>query len=127
MTENIFNNCELLCPAGSFESMKTALHFGADAVYAGGPFMQLRSDNAGFSHEDILKAVDLVHGKGKKLYITVNCFATNNEIDRLSDYARFLCEAGIDGAIVSDLGSVVTMKNAAPDLPVHISTQANIQ
>ncbi len=127
MTENIFKNCELLCPAGSFESMKTALHFGADAVYAGGPFMQLRSDNAGFSHEDILKAVELVHGKGKKLYITVNCFATNNEIDRLSDYARFLCEAGIDGAIVSDLGSVVTMKNAAPDLPVHISTQANIQ
>ena len=127
MSYDKFKDCELLCPAGSFESMKTALHFGADAVYAGGPFMQLRSDNAGFSYEDIIKAVELVHGKGKKLYITVNCFATNNEIDRLSDYAHFLYEAGVDGVIVSDLGSVVTIKSAAPDLPVHISTQANIQ
>ena len=127
ISNNIFENCELLCPAGSFESMKTALHFGADAVYAGGPFMQLRADNAGFSEENIIKAAELVHSKGKKLYITVNCFATNNEIDRLPDYARFLYNAGVDGVIVSDLGSVVTIKNSAPDLPVHISTQANIQ
>lgn len=127
MMNEKFRNCELLCPAGSFESMKTALHFGADAVYAGGPFMQLRSDNAGFSYDDILKAVQLVHDKNKKIYITVNCFATNNEIDRLTDYSRFLYEASVDGVIVSDLGSVVTIKAAAPSLPVHISTQANIQ
>ena len=127
MINNIFNNCELLCPAGSFESMKTALHFGADAVYAGGPLMQLRADNAGFSEDGIIKASELVHSKGKKLYITVNCFATNEEIDRLHDYAKFLYDAKVDGVIVSDLGSVVTIKNAAPDLPVHISTQANIQ
>ncbi|MBR3868559.1 MAG: U32 family peptidase [Clostridia bacterium] len=127
INNNIFENCELLCPAGSFESMKTALHFGADAVYAGGPFMQLRAGNAGFSEENIIKAAELVHGEGKKLYITVNCFATNSEIDRLPDYARFLYETGVDGVIVSDLGSVITIKNAAPDLPVHISTQANIQ
>ena len=124
---NIFKNCELLCPAGSFESMKTALHFGADAVYAGGPLMQLRADNAGFSEDGIIKASELVHSKGKKLYITVNCFATNDEIDKLPDYAKFLYDAKVDGVIVSDLGSVVTIKNAAPDLPVHISTQANIQ
>lgn len=127
MMDSIFNSTELLCPAGSFESLTTALHFGADAVYAGGPFMQLRSENAGFSEENIIKATELVHSKGKKIYITVNCFATNNEIDRLSDYAKFLYEANVDGVIVSDLGSVVTIKNAAPDLPVHISTQANIQ
>ena len=127
MINNIFKNCELLCPAGSFESMKTALHFGADAVYAGGPLMQLRADNAGFSEDGIIKASELVHSKGKKLYITVNCFATNNEIDRLPDYAKFLYDAKVDGVIVSDLGSVVTIKNAAPDLPVHISTQVNIQ
>ncbi len=123
----IFSNCELLCPAGSFESLKTALHFGADAVYAGGPLMQLRSDNAAFSENDIISAVKLVHSKGKKIYITVNCFATNSEIDRLSDYAKFLNNAGVDAVIVSDLGSVITIKNAAPDLPVHISTQANTQ
>lgn len=127
MMDNIFSGTELLCPAGSFESLRTALHFGADAVYAGGPFMQLRSENAGFSEEDIIKAVELVHSQGKKIYITVNCFATNSEIDRLSDYAKFLYGADVDGVIVSDLGSVVTIKSAAPDLPVHISTQANIQ
>ena len=124
---DIFDNCELLCPAGSFESLKTALHFGADAVYAGGPLMQLRSDNAAFSKDDILSAVELVHNKGKKIYVTVNCFATNSEIDQLGDYSKFLNDAGIDAVIVSDLGSIITIKNAAPDLPVHISTQANIQ
>lgn len=125
--DNIFNGTELLCPAGSFESLTTALHFGADAVYCGGPFMQLRSENAGFSEENIIKAAELVHSSGKKIYITVNCFATNSEIERLADYAKFLYEANVDGVIVSDLGSVVTIKNAVPHLPVHISTQANIQ
>ena len=124
---DIFKGCELLCPAGSMESLKTALHFGADAVYAGGPLMQLRSDNAAFTEDDITAAVKLVHDKNKKIYITVNCFATNSEIDRLSDYARFLYSAGVDAVIVSDLGSVATIKSAAPDLAVHISTQANIQ
>lgn len=125
--DSIFTGTELLCPAGSFESLRTALHFGADAVYCGGPFMQLRAENAGFSQDDIIKATQLTHSLGKKIYITVNCFATNGEIDRLADYAKFLYEANVDGVIVSDLGSVVTIKNAAPDLPVHISTQANIQ
>lgn len=127
MTDNIFNGCELLCPAGSFESLKTALHFGADAVYLGGPFMQLRSDSAGFSEENLIKAAELVHSENKKIYVTVNCFAQNQEIDVLGDYAKFLYEQKIDGVIVSDLGAVVTIKNAAPYLPVHISTQANIQ
>lgn len=127
MMDNIFKGTELLCPAGSSESLRTALHFGADAVYCGGPLMQLRAENAGFSHEGITEAAQLVHSYDKKIYITVNCFATNSEIDKLSDYAKFLYETGVDGVIVSDLGSVVTIKNAAPDLPVHISTQANIQ
>lgn len=127
MMDSIFKGTELLCPAGSFESLTTALHFGADAVYCGGPLMQLRAENAGFSHEGIIKAVDLVHGKNKKIYITVNCFATNSEIDNLSEYAKFLFDANVDGVIVSDLGSVATIKKATPYLPVHISTQANIQ
>lgn len=127
MSSAVFHGCELLCPAGSFESLRTALHFGADAVYIGGPFMQLRAENAGFSADDLRKAVRLVHEKGKKIYITVNCFARNDEIERLGDYAKFLYEAGADGAIVSDLGAIVTMKQGSPDLPIHISTQANIQ
>lgn len=127
MSEAVFHGCELLSPAGSFESLKTALHFGADAVYIGGPFMQLRAENTGFSADNLREAVRLVHEQGKKIYITVNCFARNDEIERLGDYAKFLYEAGADAAIVSDLGAIVTMKEAAPDLPVHISTQANIQ
>lgn len=127
MTDSIFTGTELLCPAGSFESLSTALHFGADAVYCGGPLMQLRAENAGFSEADIIRAVDLVHDKGKKIYITVNCFATNNEIDKLSDYAKFLYDADVDGVIVSDLGTIAAIRKATPDLPVHISTQANIQ
>lgn len=125
--QNIFENCELLSPAGSFESLKTALHFGADAVYLGGPFMQLRAQSAGFSENDLIKAVEYVHSKGKKIYVTVNSFAINEEIDKLCDYAGFLYDAAADGVIVSDLGALAEIKSAAPDLPVHISTQANIQ
>lgn len=125
--ENIFSDCELLSPAGSLEGLETALYFGADAVYIGGPFMQLRAENASFSAEDTVKAIGFTHGKGKKIYIAVNCFAQNSEIDKLAHYAKFLYEAGADGVIVSDLGALAVIKSAAPSLPVHISTQANIQ
>ena len=127
MSQEVFNNCELLCPAGSIESLHTAIRFGADAVYCGGPFMQLRAENASFSKEALIEAVEYTHSKNKKLYVTVNSFALNSEIDKLGDYAKFLHEIGVDAAIVSDLGAIVSMKAAAPDFPIHISTQANIQ
>ncbi|MCD7775410.1 MAG: U32 family peptidase [Clostridiales bacterium] len=125
--KNIFKGCELLSPAGSPETLKTALYFGADAVYIGGSFMQMRADIAGFSDEELSNAVELVHSKGKKLYVAANCFARNDEISKLRDYAKFLSFSGVDGVIVSDLGVLAVMKEAAAELPVHISTQANIQ
>ena len=120
-------NVELLAPAGSFESLKTALYFGADAVYCGGPLLQLRASGAGFSFDDLKKAVEYTHERGKKLYVTVNCFAQNEEIEALGDYANTLHSIGVDAVIVSDLGAVSEIKEKCPALPVHISTQANAQ
>ncbi len=120
-------NVELLAPAGSFESLKTALYFGADAVYCGGPLLQLRASGAGFSFESLREAVEYTHERGKKIYVTVNCFAENEEIDQLGDYANTLYNMGVDAIIVSDLGAIAEIKEKCPALPVHISTQANTQ
>ncbi len=117
---------ELLSPAGNMESLNAALYFGADSVYLGGSFLQLRAENASFSNEEIIKAVSLAHGKNKKLYVAVNSFSLNDEIEKVPDYAKFLYDADVDGVIVSDLGVLSEIKAAAPSLPVHISTQANI-
>ncbi|NLA76617.1 MAG: U32 family peptidase [Clostridiales bacterium] len=116
---------ELLAPAGDMECLQTALRFGADAAYIGGSFMQLRADCVAFTDEEIGSAAALMHEHGKKLYVTVNSFAKNGEIELLGDYAKRLYALGADAAIVSDIGALVTMKNAQPELQIHISTQAN--
>lgn len=116
---------ELLAPAGNLDCLKTALRFGADAVYCGGPLLQLRAEKAGFSKEELIFATELVHEKNKKLYVTVNSFTKNSEIEDLKEYARFLRDIKANAVIVSDIGAVRAIKSAAPTLPVHISTQAN--
>ena len=107
------------------ECLRTALRFGADAVYVGGPTLQLRAASAGFSMDDLARAVGLAHALGRRLYVTVNAFPTNSELDALGDYAQGLFALGVDAAIVADLGAVAVMRRAAPGLPIHISTQAN--
>lgn len=116
---------ELLSPAGDLERLETALRFGADAVYCGGPMLQLRSGNVGFTMESLRIGIEKCHEKGKKLYVTVNAFANNTEIDGVADYAKALCDVGADAVIVSDLGLIRTIGKAAPTLPIHVSTQAN--
>lgn len=116
---------ELLAPAGDLERFHTALRFGADAVYAGGPKMQLRAGSVGFTMDDLALAVREAHALNKKLYVTVNAFATNREIDQLPDYAQALHALNVDAVIVSDLGAISTVRRAAPNLNVHVSTQAN--
>jgi len=116
---------ELLSPAGSLESVYTAINFGADAVYMGGSQLQLRADIAGFDHDTLKQAISHVHAAGKKAYITVNCFAKNSEIDTLGAYAKELHSLGADAAIVSDLGAIHTIRSSCPELEVHVSTQAN--
>ena len=119
------NQLELLAPAGDLERLRTALCFGADAVYVGGPQMQLRAGSVGFSMDDLAEAVHEAHALNRRLYVTVNAFASNSEIDALGDYAQALKALGADAVIVSDLGAIAAIRRAAPDLDVHVSTQAN--
>ena len=116
---------ELLAPAGDMERLETALRFGADAVYVGGPWLQLRAGGVSFSREALADAAKTVHGQGKKLYVAVNAFPNNAELNQLGDYARFLHDVGADAAIVADLGAIAVMREAAPGLDIHVSTQAN--
>ncbi len=119
------NPYELLSPAGDMECLEAALRFGADAVYVGGPKLQLRAGSTGFSMDALAEAARRVHALGRRLYVAVNAFPTNREIDALGDYAQALASLGADAAIVADLGAVSAMRRAAPGLDVHISTQAN--
>ena len=116
---------ELLAPAGDSERLATALRFGADAVYLGGPMLQLRAGSVGFDMRGLAEAVKTVHAAGKRIYVTVNAFAGNADVDAAADYGRALHALGVDAAIVSDLGLIRTLRLAAPELEIHVSTQAN--
>lgn len=117
---------ELLAPAGSFSKLKTAFYFGADAAYIGGKAFSLRSFADNFDAEELKNAVSFAHGIGKKVYVTANIFARNADFSALSDYFEYLYEIGADAAIISDSGVFYAAKKAAPNLAVHISTQANL-
>lgn len=118
-------NFELLAPAGNLSKLKTAIYYGADAVYLGGKNFSLRSFSDNFTDEDLKRAVDFVHSKGKKAYVTVNIFAKNADFSYIEDYLKYLEAIGCDAAIVSDPGIIATSLKVAPKLPVHVSTQAN--
>jgi putative protease len=115
---------ELLAPAGNMEKLKTALYFGADAVYMGGRNFSLRQYSQNFSNDEIFEAARYAHGLGKKIYVTVNIFARDYDFGELSEYLKLLEAAKIDAVIVSDLGVIDTVLNNTK-LDVHISTQAN--
>ncbi len=116
---------ELLAPAGTMEKLQMALAYGADAAYLGGVQFGLRAFGGNFANEEIRAAVQLAHGAGKKVYVTVNVFPHNDDLVSLPDYLRFLAEVGTDAVLVADLGVFMLVREAAPTLPVHISTQAN--
>ena len=116
---------ELLAPAGTMEKLQMALAYGADAAYLGGVQFGLRAFGGNFANEEIRTAVQLAHGAGKKVYVTVNVFPHNDDLVSLPDYLRFLAEVGADAVLVADLGVFMLVREAAPTLPVHISTQAN--
>ena len=116
---------ELLAPVGSRAALDAALRFGADAVYLGGPLLQLRAQSAGFTFEEIAEASRTVHGAGKRLYVTVNSLAYGDEIDALPAYANTLYDCGADAVIVSDLGVLTTIRKSCPKLELHVSTQAS--
>ena len=119
-------NLELLAPAGDMEKLKTALHFGADAVYFAGTKLGLRAFAGNFTMQEIPEAVALCHSLGKKAYVTVNVFAYNDDFDVLPEYLAYLKHSGVDGVIVSDPGVISLARRDYPDLDVHVSTQANL-
>ncbi len=116
---------ELLSPAGDMNKLKTALYFGADAVYIGGKSFSLRALAGNFTNEEILQAVEFAHSLGKKVYVTVNIFGRNSDISAAEEYFKFLESAKVDGAIISDTGLIYTARTVAPNLPINLSTQAN--
>ena len=116
---------ELLAPSGDIETVKTALRYGADAIYLGGPMMQMRAASAGFTWETLEEASGLIHDAGKKMYVTVNIFPNNLEIPMLGDYTKRLADLGADALIVSDIGAITEIKEKNPDIEIHLSTQAN--
>ena len=116
---------ELLAPAGDMERLETALRFGADAVYLGGPKLQLRAASAGFDMETLARAVHYAHERGRRVYVTVNAFANNAEAAEIDAYAGALAELGVDAVIVADLGLIAQIHKTHPRLAIHVSTQAN--
>jgi U32 family peptidase len=116
---------ELLAPAGDFNKLKTALHFGADAVYIGGNMFSLRANSKNFDKEELIEAVKYTHNLGKKIYVAVNIFAQNSDFDALRKYFVELYNANVDAVIISDPGVICCCKEVAPNLEIHLSTQAN--
>ncbi len=120
---------ELLIPAGSLEVLKVAIDYGADAVYIGGQKFGLRAKAGNFTLEEMVEAADYVHGAGKKLYVTVNIFAHNDDIEGVKKYFNDIREYGlhekIDAFIISDPGIFTLARQILPEIEIHISTQSN--
>ena len=117
---------ELLAPAGGFSKLKTAFYFGADAAYIGGKEFSLRSFADNFTRDELKSAVEFAHSQNKKIYVTTNIVAKNEDLKKLEDYFAFLEDCKADGAIISDIGAFAAAKKKAPKLNLHISTQANV-
>lgn len=117
---------ELLAPAGNMEKLKTALYFGADAIYLSGKSFGLRAFAGNFDEKELKEASLYVHQNNKKLYVTVNIVAHNADFEGLDKYLKYLQEIGVDGVIVSDFGIMEFVKKYATKLDIHVSTQANV-
>lgn len=118
-------NFELLSPAGNPEKLRMAIRYGADAVYCAGQAFGLRASSSNFNNDELKEAVNFVHSKGKKIYVTCNIIPHNEDLGGLEEYLKFLEKIGVDAIIVADLGIFNFAKKVAPNLPLHISTQAN--
>lgn len=123
----VMKNLELLMPAGNIEKMEYAIEYGADAVYLGLTDYSLRTMRAGnvITRDNLKEAVDLAHAKGKNVYCTLNVFAHNNKIQQLEEDIEIIKDANPDAIIFGDFGVYNLVKKIIPDMPIHVSTQAN--
>ena len=116
---------ELLAPAGTLDAFKTAILYGADAIYAGLPGFSMRA-RAKINVEEVRQGIDLAHAAGKKVYLAFNLFAHDHEYANMPRVAEVIKYLTPDALIVSDPGIVMWVRENFPDMPIHISTQANI-
>ena len=116
---------ELLLPAGDMEKMKFAFQYGADAVYAGVPVFSLRARENKFNIESVKEAVDYAKSLGKKIYLTVNIFPHNSKLPALKKAIKPMADLKPDAFIVADPGVIMLFKEIAPEIPLHLSVQAN--
>lgn len=116
---------ELLAPGGSLEKLKTAIDYGADAVYIGGEAFSLRVAAENFSAEDMLEGIKYAHDRGKKVYLTANILPHNSDIEQFEDFVKEIRPLGFDAVLIADLGLFDMMRSLAPEIPIHVSTQAN--
>ncbi len=117
---------ELLAPAGDLEKLKTAVIYGADAVYFGGEMFSLRAGAGNLTVDEMKEGTAFAHKRGKRCYLTVNIFAHNEDIQPLTAYLQRIREVDIDGFIVSDPGIIELIREIIPDAEIHLSTQANM-
>ena len=128
MSETMSNNnrVELLSPAGDIERLKCALMYGADAVYLAGTSFGMRAGANNFTHEQLAEGVKLAHAANAKVYVTCNTIPRNDEIDALPDFLEKAASAGVDAFIIADIGVMRLAQKYAPNVHVHISTQAGV-
>jgi len=117
---------EILAPAGNLEKLKFAVDFGADAVYLGGKLFNLRAKAGNFTLEEMARGIEYAHDRGVKVYLTLNAFARNADFPGIEEFVKEVRELSPDAFIVSDLGVLSTVRELAPEIPLHVSTQANV-
>ena len=116
---------ELLAPAGNLEKLKTAITFGADAVYLGGSKLNLRAFADNFTTEQLKEGLEFAHSRGRKVYVTLNIIPHDTDLAGIEEYVTELYNLGVDAVLVADPGIMTIVKNTVPDLEIHLSTQAN--
>ena len=120
------NKPEVLAPAGNLRGLKTAVDYGADAVYCGGKAFGMRSAPRNLSLEDFEEGSQYAHERGARVYVTCNVLPRNAEIEELREYLGQLKDTGVDALIVTDIGVMMAARRIAPNLEIHISTQAGV-
>ena len=122
---NIKNKIELLAPAGNFEKLEIAINYGANAVYLAGKDFSLRNFSGNFSHDELEQAIKFAHANKVKVYIACNIYSRNSEQKAIAEHLKELGAIGPDALIIADPGIFMEARNLVPEIPVHLSTQAN--
>ncbi|MDO4537042.1 MAG: U32 family peptidase [Coriobacteriales bacterium] len=117
---------ELLAPAGGAEQLRAAIRFGADAVYLAGPRWGMRARANNFCDDELARAVAYAHERGVHVHVTLNTLMYDSDLDELPAYLHFLNEVQVDAAIVADLGTMQLVREHAPQVKLHVSTQASV-